>query len=135
MSLPDAIKTILHDAGGVGGIVGDGIFPAVVPDGHALPALVYQVISGEAFGSLNAAGDLKSARVQVTSWAATHAGAWTLAAAVLAAMDAYTGVPAGVTIQWIAAEEPGADMPSYAPENEAARAWGVRQDFLVWYKG
>ena len=133
MSLPDAIESILKTA--LAAIVGARIFPAVIPDGQALPAVVHQVISGEAFGNLNAAGDLKSARVQVTSWAATHAGAWTLAAAVLAAMNAYSGAPAGLTVQWIAAEEPGADMPSYSPENEAARAWGVRQDFTVWYKG
>jgi len=132
MSLPDAIESILKTA--LVALVGTRVFPSVIPDGQALPAVVHQVISGEAFGSLNAAGDLKSGRVQVTSWAATHAGAWTLAAAVLAALAAYSGAPAGLAVQWIAAEEPGADMPAYAPENEAARAWGVRQDFLVWYK-
>lgn len=83
---------VLQAAGGITAALGSAgaIYPMELPEGAVLPALVYRVVGGRGQPSFNTRG-LYRARVEINCWGATYAAAVTLRAAVIAALDGYTG--------------------------------------------
>jgi hypothetical protein len=102
--------------------------------GLAMPYIVYSRISTDHTGRIQGVGtdNLPASRIQVDSYAATHTAARTLADAVKAALDGYSGAAGSDTVRWIMI-----DGDDYHPEyNEKGagppNAHVVFQDFIVW---
>jgi len=132
MAVEKAIRSILIDDGDVGALVADRIFPVVRREGSALPAIVYQQISGVRDHVFAGASGFVAARFQINCWADTYEGATTLSAAVRVALDAYHGTKESVVIQCIHLEDEG-DMDVLSADNEALNFYGKRLDIMVWF--
>lgn len=73
----------------VTGLVGTRVFPVVIRDDTALPAITYQRLSGERSYTLSGRSGWATVRVGVSVWAREYAQAREAADAVRNALDAY----------------------------------------------
>lgn len=81
------IYTHLAGQAGVSALVGARIYPLIMPQDGALPALVYTIVSAVPINSLGGFSGLINPRVQIDCWAKTYGQAKALAEAVHQAMD------------------------------------------------
>lgn len=89
--LEPRIFTILTGYSGVSAIVDTRVFPLVLPQKAALPAISYLRVDGVQDANLSGNSGMEAVRVQVDCWAQTYAQAKTLAGAVADAMAAGFG--------------------------------------------
>jgi hypothetical protein len=82
-----AVFGLLSRAAGLAALVGDRIYPDVMPDNPAYPCVTYQKMGGSS--ARGAIGDppLMRAEFQVSSWAKSRPSAAAIAGQVRAAMD------------------------------------------------
>lgn len=138
MSLEAAIYDILSSAAGVTALVGGAasprIYPMTIPQGKAVPAIVYQQITSSAEFACDGHDDLRTDRVQITIWDDDPDGARALAEAVRAAMQSSDarGSHGGVTVQYCSFEDEG-DSINISTENETLTRYGKRQDWEISY--
>ena len=139
MSLEAALYDILKGASGVTTIVGGTksprIFPLGIPQGKAVPAVVYQQITGEVTVSCEGDGDLRTDGVQITCWDDDPDGARSLAEAVRTALqaEAAKGAHGSVTVTyWSIGDE--ADVIDENEDNETLTRYGKRQEWEICYR-
>ena len=103
------LYALLSGAGPVAAIVGARIYPGMLPQGVATPAIVVELISSVQAGRIDAAATthLYRARMQVNLLGADYAVLYTLRAAVVAALRFQRGVIAGATVHTIAPDNEG----------------------------
>ena len=95
------------------------------PQGHALPGIVLQRISGAEGATLQGRDGLDVGRVQVDAWALDYGAAKTLARAVVASLHGHRTAPfQGVFHEATREEREGGS-------NEADRPYRVSLDFIV----
>lgn len=103
MTMPADLVAVIEANAGVTAIVGDRIYPLIVPP-QALagddrrPCLVYATTSVSRDLTFCATSALKAERFSVDCYAASYDGAKALAEAVIAALVDYSGVSGGSTI-------------------------------------
>ena len=130
MAVEHAIRTLLVDDGGVAALVGSRVFPIQRPQGTALPAIVYQQISGVRNHNLAGPIGYVESRFQIVAWSATLEGARSLSDAVREAVDGYDGTSESVVIDHIFMLDEG-DMPQLAAGNAELEMYGKRIDIEV----
>ncbi len=82
------------------GLIGDRIFPVVVPEDSDLPAVAYQRVSGpRLLGHAGALG-VGEARIQVTAIAETYAEAKQVTGGIRDLLNGYVGTLGGVCEVW-----------------------------------
>ena len=113
----------------LGELVGDRVFPVVVPEDADLPAVAYQRISGPRL--LGQAGSLGvgEARIQVTVIAATYADAKQVAGGIRDLLNGYRGTLGGACEVWSCRVENEVD--GYGAQVETAT---VRLDLWFLYR-
>jgi hypothetical protein len=97
--MEQAIIARLLATGGVTAIAGDRVFPGARPPAAALPAVVFNVVSGAPVYTDDGDAGLAENRVQIDCWAETYTAAKELAVAVKASLSGFVGTVAGVTFQ------------------------------------
>ena len=131
-----AIVTLIEADSTVGAIMGDRIYPNLLPDEPEFPAVVYQEISTDSQEAIDGPADFAFSRLQLSCWAETKAEAVALAQAICTLLQGYKGdVTVGddtVTIRGILLEDRG-DLFEPAPAVNERRRYGKRVDFMVSY--
>jgi hypothetical protein len=89
------IQRLLADTGVIA-LVGTRVFPGSVPQGEALPAIVFNKISGAPIYADEGEVGLDEARIQIDCWAETYSAAKGLSRAVRASLSAFFGTSEGV---------------------------------------
>lgn len=108
-------KAHLQAASSVSAIVGEKIFPEVIPQGVSVPAIVYTVIFGEPRNSLDGfTSGLINYQVQVDCWCSTYEQALRLAHAVRDQVNT-----AYATFKTVIREFPG--QSDYEPDTKRYR--------------
>lgn len=130
MSIEDALYSKLAGAAGVAALVGTRIYPAPLPEGAALPALTYQVISSPRNVMFGGDDGWRDPRVQITAWASTQKGAEALAVAVEGAIVGWSGTSGSLTIQYAYVDD---EAPIYSPSFMPAHH-GRALDVFVQYE-
>jgi hypothetical protein len=137
MSIEAAVYDILRSAAGVtslvGGSVSPRIYPVTIPQGKAMPAIVYQQIVGTIDTTCDGDGDLRTDGVQVTCWDDDPDGARTLAEAVRTALQAASGSHGSSTILYCSIDDEG-DASVINEQNETLTRYGKRQDWEIAYR-
>lgn len=112
MRAEKVIHTLLAAASPVTTLVGDRIYPGIVPQGKALPALAVQHISSVELTTIdaNAAFGLVKSRVQVTVLAANYPDQKTLLDEVRKACNYQRGVIQSVRVISVIRDNHGPDM-------------------------
>lgn len=134
--LEEAVFAILTGDAGVAALAGDRVYPQVIPQDVALPAVAYARISTmrvKRHGGAGVGRRLARARVQVNCEAVGYGVAKALAGAVVGALD---GVMATVALDGQGSVEvQGSWIENEGDEyGETGGVYGVRQDFMVWFR-
>ena len=130
--IEEALRTALLADGTVAGLVGQRVYPLVLPTRAALPAVVYQRISGVRVASHDGPSELARPRFQFACIGSTYAGAKTVANAVRTALDGYSGTVSEVQV-FVALLENEVDFYTFESD-EAAGTCTVLVDFLIWHR-
>lgn len=130
-ALEEALRTRLLADGTVSGLVGTRVFPLVVPQGQALPAIAYQRISGIREHTHEGASGLARPRLQYACVATSFTTARGVADAVRKSLDGFAGVIGSVTVQNIMIQNQ-IDNYNLSADDEAS-SFTTWLDFVVWY--
>jgi len=128
-----ALHSILINNTPVNMLVDTGIYPNVVPQNAAMPAVTYQQISGPRVHDMQGSVGLVRARFQVNCWAESYAKAKELAGAVRLALDGYSGTVLQTTISVIHLDNES-DMPEMLAGVDKLARYGKYLDFIVWFE-
>lgn len=100
--IESAIRAALLADSTVAGLIGDRVYPLVLPQNPTLPAIVYQrIASPPDLSNDGPAGPLRT-RLQLTLWASTWSGSRAIAAAVKAVLHGYSGSADGQDVLLVA---------------------------------
>lgn len=130
--MEQAIIARLLGTSGVTSIAGERIFPGARPQASALPAVVFNVVSGAPVYTDDGEAGLAENRIQLDCWAETYTAAKQLSAAVKASLSAFVGASAGVNFQNILLiterdrREGGSNAPEYL--------FRTMLEFTVWHE-
>ena len=136
ISVADKIEKTIFDIlrinGTVSGLVSSRIYPNVIPQNTALPAIVYYQISGARQHTLASTDNMVPSRWQFTCVASTYAELRGLSDAVRGALDNYVGVVGTVTIQ-CAHFVDEIDQNDVMPGTDKLRRYSKAIDFYINY--
>jgi len=130
MELEEAIYSQLVGNGTVAGLVSTRIYPLVIPQDIALPAIAYQRISGGRELAHDGEVGFAEARMQFTCQGDSYNSAKAVRKAVRLALAGFNGVMgggSGVKVQGVRTEN---EMDGWGM---AAETWTVRLDMVFWY--
>lgn len=124
MLIEEALYSHLSGYAGLVTMLADRVYPLKMPEGCALPAVVYQTISVQRI--INT--DMVAARLQLSSWGWTVIESKQVAVQVRAAMKLFKGLIGGtggvnVEISYFDNES----------DDESGGAYRTLTDFIVWY--
>lgn len=128
----EQIAGALLNVSGVTSIVGARRAVAQLPQGTAMPAIVYDVVSTMPVITMNAASgpQLLISRVQVTALADNSDGVQTLLTAVMVALNLKSGTYSGSVVASVVR-----DLRTQITKDNEAGVWYASQDFIVhWYE-
>lgn len=128
----EQITGALLNVSGVTSIVGARRAIAQLPQGTAMPAIVYDAVSTTPVITMNAASgpQLLVSRVQVTALAESSDGVLAILAAVMAAMNLKSGTYSGSVVAAVVR-----DLRTQITKDNEAGVWYASQDFMVhWYE-
>jgi hypothetical protein len=131
-SIEEALASLLSADAGIIALCSARIYPLTIPQKAALPAVTYQKIAGSPFYTLSGPNELRTARFQVTAFAASYSAARGLQKAVENAMN-YRGLIDTVEIQSVEMTDDG-DVPYVDAAVEAKKVCARRMDFEIFYK-
>ena len=132
MELEEAIYGQLVGDATVFALTGTRIYPMVIPQDVALPAIAYQRISGARALAHDGEVGFADARMQFTCQGSSYNSAKDLARAVRLCLAGFNGVMGGGTGQ-------GVRVQGVRTENEmdgwgmTANGYTVRMDMVFWY--
>jgi len=128
-NIEKAVRSRLAAYSGLTDLVSTRIYPLQAPQNPTFPLVTFQVISTVRVHAMGSdTGDVASV-VQVQAWDDTNSGARDVIEQVRGALQDYSGMSGGVTIQraFIENEYPrGYDL--------ATKAFGWLQQYRIWHK-
>ena len=130
MSIEQAIHGLVTGDAGVSAIIGDGLYPVMLPQGAPLPAIVYSLSDAPQQTTVDGPLGLTDARYQFSCWAKTHAAVVELSEALVSLLDFYSGTVEGVVIQ--GTQIMGRrDVPAVDVETEQLSRYGRLVDCII----
>lgn len=124
MTFEADLKAHLAAASDIVAAVSDRIFPAVIPQGQAVPAITFQAISGTPQTDLSGDdGQLINYRMQINCWAESYLAAKALAEAVRVRLK--TAAITFKAVPLVSAQDVFEETP---------KRFGVYMDFSFWYR-
>lgn len=131
--LSRALYQLLTTTAPLAALVGNRVYPGLLPPAPVLPAVTFDPVSGAAHYHMGGASGLRDRRVQFDVWARTADERDAVGAALIATLSAYAGTVAGVAIQGAFLE---LDRDEYDPATEKAgpRLWRKTCDFNIWHQ-
>lgn len=125
MTLESQLYRILSADSGVSALVSARIYPLVIPQDVALPAIAYQRISGPRDHDQLGPTGLQEARMQFTVQASSYASAKAVSEAVRAALDGFGG-KSGILATFLENE--------FDSDSDRLDSVTVRADYKLWYR-
>lgn len=95
MDIETALRAHLANHSGLAALVGGRIYPLILPQDPALPAVTYQKVSESSEYIHDGVSSIRKGRLQLDCWAATYATAKAVAAQVKASLHRFSGVLGG----------------------------------------
>jgi len=129
MTLGKYLRLLLTSDAGVAALAADRVYTEVLPQGPAVPALVFTEVAGDEDVALDGPTGTRSRRVQVDAWAATREEATSLGLAAKAALSGHAGAAAGLEVEGVFLL---AERWNYDAET---RLYRTSQDYEIWTSG
>jgi len=131
MEFNDALFSYLSIYPGLTALVGDRIYPDILPQKAITPAIAMQLISRVRVHLFQQDSDLPRSRYQFSIYALSRAISKAVAKQLRLALQNYNGVmggPGGVTVN---AVELDSEIDDYEPNTEL---YSTKMDFLIWHE-
>ncbi len=132
-TIEEAVVARMAGYAGLTALIGSGsamrLYPLVIPQDAALPAIAYQKISSPKEQSHSGSSHLARSRLQLTCEAETYAGVKAVAAQVRECWWGFAGTVAGVRIDGCEI----ANDTDTTLERQAVTTPVVRLDVLIWH--
>lgn len=113
-------------------LVGDRVYPLVLPQGKPRPAITYQLITPVPSDEMRSKGVIERSRWQVSVWGTTYLEAKSVAEQVVACLDGFTGLlGAGITTKGIVMVDQ-VEMSDPTGDGSGATRCHIATDFIVW---
>jgi hypothetical protein len=109
-------------------LIGDRVYPLILPQEPTLPAIVYQRIGGVPEYSQSGFSNLTPVRMQITCWGTTLMSAKNVAIQVKLALGGYRGPMGSSTVGAIFIEDELDDL------DEETGLYRVILDVLLWHE-
>jgi hypothetical protein len=132
-ALREALVARLGDLPGLVGQVADRFYPSTLPQLGALPAVTYSVAARSNVYNLSGVAGLSVARVRVSSWARTEAGADAVAMAVREGLDGFRGSWGRVVVLFCTLVNE-ADLPDPPRGGSDRSTYQIALDFQITYR-
>ena len=129
MDIEQAIRAHLATNTSVASLVGSRIYPLRLPEGYALPALVYQVVASTEDAAHDAPAGIVSVRLQLDAWGSRYGDVKAVRAAVRQALLGHCGAMGGLAYVAVPAVELELDL--FEEETGLYRA---SMEYRVWYR-
>jgi hypothetical protein len=126
--IDEALYSLITSDDGCAEQIGTRVYPLMIPQNAALPAVCYQTITTQRKYHLRGPSHSPSPRMQITIKAATADNAVTVANLIRVLMEGYSGTVSSVEIAGIFLEN------EYDGFNLDTRSYTVRQDYRIQYK-
>ena len=116
------IRTYLQTVSDVTDIIGTRMFPRMLPQGEALPAIIFNVIGSRSVAHMGGAAGSARAMLQLDCYAETHLTANNLGETVRQALHGYIGTAGGRPVgssllenkrEMYETPTDGSDLPAY----------------------
>lgn len=133
MSIEAAIYSLVLADAAVAALVLDRLFPLTLPADERQAAIVYEHTGSDEAITTDGAVGLVQAQFRFSCYAATHASAIELAAALRAALQDYSDTAAGVTVQHVRILSRG-DLPALSDRAEQLSRFGKFLDVEFSYE-
>ncbi len=112
----------------VSGLIGNRLYPLMLPEAAMFPAASYQLISAIEQYTLDGPLGLTQARLQIDAWGQTYGSAKILAAAIHAVLNGYDGTLDEGTAVFEIERDQATD--GFDPNS---RLYRVQSDFMILY--
>jgi hypothetical protein len=124
MTLEEALRDYLIDHAGITALVGTRVYPLLVAQSTAMPAISYQRISTDPTQHRGGTAH-ERVRIQIDGWAATYGGAIALREEIRAAMATFTR-----------SADPRVDVALLQDARDLrdpdSQRWRVSMDYFIW---
>lgn len=130
------LLTNVNGGSATGAIIGLDLFPLELPQGHAGPAVVYNLIHAGRKYNMNGQDGATPYRYQIDAFADVFSDLVALGAAIIADMSGFRGtvqVSPPVVVQGIFADNE-TDSAETGLETSGARTKRKSFDFIIWIK-
>ena len=107
--------------------LGTRVYPLMIPQNAALPAVCYQTITTQRKNHLRGPSHTPSPRIQITIKAASYDNAVVVGNLIRSLLEGYSGTASGVTIAGVMLEN------EYDGFNLDTKSYTVRQDYRFQY--
>lgn len=97
MNIDESLYKYLSTYAGLTALINTKVYPLVVPQDVALPAVTYQRISDPPEHAMGKDATIYHPRYQISCWATTYTGVQSLAAQIKAALTDYSSAAMGGT--------------------------------------
>lgn len=128
MTIEEGLVTYLRSVSAITAVVGQRIYPRLVPQGNQsgsnLPAITYQMVSGNPLQSLSGSSGFTTERIQLNCWALDDSTARSLRELLRLNLDGYAGLMGTVTAYAVLVESKGALPFRASEETDARRQYG-----------
>ena len=98
MLIEEALFSRLSGHAGLAALVGDRIYPQVLPQGGTFPALTYAKTKGERVQAMGGNPGIARVTFRVAAWSDVYSDAKDASAQVRDALERWSGTEAGVTV-------------------------------------
>lgn len=116
-------------------ISGTKLFPQKLPQGTVLPAIVYDIVTGDPKHSFDGPIGFRRTSVDLTCWADTDLEAGQLADAVRLSLDGYTGEWSGNAVESVLDNtNDTVDDLAIGGKSQTKTNYGVVMDFTFWHR-
>lgn len=129
-----AFQTYLESISGITAKVSTRIYPHHLPKTpKTYPVITHQLVDNDHLHHIGSASGSSTARIQVDCWGQTMADVETLAEAVRAALQGYSGAMGAITVSFV---QLAGERDLHEPPKEGSNQWLYRRsmDFQVKYK-
>jgi len=127
------IYSVLANDGNVSGLVATRIYPMLVPQGVAMPAIVYEQLTGPREHTMDGPFGMAGPVFNINCWSASYSQARTLADYVRIALDGYKGTVGTIKI-YGAFLNNEADLREGSPDVKGTERFGKQLTFAVWFE-
>lgn len=133
--IEQGLRALLTSDVAVSPLVGNRVYPVILPQAVTYPAITYQTITAASTYSMDGSSELANPRMQLDLYASSFDGVTVLKAAVMKCLSGFVGTvgtpPVEIQGVFRVSETDAFEQEIDGP---GPRVWRKTLDFIIWHK-